>query len=329
MAGCEAPDLSAPSEPPAAPEEIRVAVIPPGFTSPFHVAVKDGAVEMGQAVDWTVDVVAPEHEGDFAGQVVLMEQELQKGVEAVTVNPIDAEAIVTAVKAANDSGVPIFMHNTITPVSEGEVVEYIGYDQWHGAAKLAEYTCDLLDGSGEVFILEGIPGFHTNRRTQGFIWGLENSCPGVKVVGAQSAEWLRPEAIEIATAALLQHPEIDVFFGNSDEMGIGACKAAARSGRVINEDIWCVSIDGNNVTLDMIEKNQMTATLGVHPFMIGATVIVQMQKYLDGETIPYILETPSVVVDSENLDDYREMKTWTSPVEGDPEIDNGKPTGQY
>jgi ribose transport system substrate-binding protein len=304
-------------------------VIPPGFTSPFHVAVKDGAVEMGQAVDWTVDVVAPEHEGDFAGQVVLVEQELQKGVEAVTVNPIDAGAIVTAVKAANDSGVPIFMHNTITPVSEGEVVEYIGYDQWSGAAKLAEYTCDLLDGSGEVFILEGIPGFHTNRRTQGFIWGLENSCPGVKVVGAQSAEWLRPEAIEIATAALLQHPEIDVFFGNSDEMGIGACKAAARSGRVINEDIWCVSIDGNNVTLDMIETNQMTATLGVHPFMIGVTVIVQMQKYLNGETIPYILETPSVVVDSENLNDYREMKTWISPVEGHPEIDNGKPTGQY
>jgi ABC-type sugar transport system substrate-binding protein len=306
---------------------VRVAIVPPGFASPFHVAVKDGAVEMGTDIGWTIDVVATEREGDFAGQVILIEQEIQKGVAAVAVNPIDAEAIVTAVIAANESNTPIFMHNTITPVSEGQVVEYIGYDQWGGAVKLAEYTCQLLDGSGEVFILEGIPGFHTNRRTQGYIWGLEQSCPEVQVVGRQSAEWLRPMAIEIATAALIQNPEIDVFYGNSDEMGIGACMAAKKLGRQINEDIWCISVDGNNVTLNMIESNNMTATLGVYPYMIGATVIKQMQRYLNGEEIPYILETPSVVVDINNLEEYRSLATWTEPVEGSPETDNGQPTG--
>ena len=79
---------------------LRVAVIPPGFSSPFHVAVKDGAVETGAGIGWTIDVVATEREGDFAGQVVLIEQEIQKGVAAVAVNPIDADAIVTAVIAA-------------------------------------------------------------------------------------------------------------------------------------------------------------------------------------------------------------------------------------
>lgn len=50
--------------------------------------------------------------------------------------------------------------------------------------------------------------------------------------------------------ALQQRPEIDLFYGNSDEMGIGACIAAEEMGRRVNEDIWCVSIDGNDVTLD-------------------------------------------------------------------------------
>ena len=77
-------------------ENIRVAVIPPGFTSPFHVAIKDGAVEAAEKLGWTVDVVAAEREGDFAGQVTVVEQELQKGVLAIAVNPIDAKAIVTA-----------------------------------------------------------------------------------------------------------------------------------------------------------------------------------------------------------------------------------------
>jgi ABC-type sugar transport system substrate-binding protein len=77
----------------------------------------------------------------------------------------------------------------------------------------------------------------------------------------------------------------------------------------------------------MIESNNMTATLGVYPYMIGATVIKQMQRYLNGEEIPYILETPSVVVDINNLEEYRSLATWTEPVEGSPETDNGQPTG--
>ena len=331
LSGCVTGASQAPlddTSQPGAGTSIRVAIVPPGFTSPFHVALKDGAVQAAEQLGWKIDIVAAENESDFAGQVAVVEQELQKGISAISINPIDARAIVTAVREANKANIPVFMHNLITPVNEGIVQEYIGYDQWNGAAKLAQYTCDLLDGQGNVYILTGIPGFHTNRRTQGFTWGLQQTCPGVKVIGEQTAEWDRTKAIEVATAALQQHPEINVFYGNSDEMGIGACIAAIKLGRKVNQDIWCLAVDGNSVTLDLIKNGEMTATLGVYPDRIGAMVIQQMQKYLAGESIPYILETPSIVVDQENVDDYKAGNTWTEPVAGDPEVDNGLPTGK-
>ncbi len=321
LAGCVQPPA------PGGGGPIRVAIVPPGFSSPFHVAIKDGALSEAAKYGWEVDVVAAETEGDFAGQVAVVEQELQKGVAAVAVNPIDAEAIVTAVKKANRARTPVFMQNTITPVDEGIVVEYIGYDQWAGAAKLAQYTCDVLGGRGAVYILTGIPGFHTDRRTQGYKWGLQQNCPGVTVVGEQTAEWDRTKAVDVATAALQQYPDIDLFYGNSDEMGIGACIAAKKMGRTVNRDIWCISIDGNPVTLELIEKGETTATLGVYPTMIGATVIAQMNKVFNGERVPYILETPSLVVDAKNVGAYKSGSTWTEPVSGRPEFDNGRPTG--
>jgi len=308
---------------------IRVAIVPPGFTSPFHVAIKDGAITEASKRGWEIDVVAAEREGDFAGQVAVVEQEVRKGVDAIAINPIDAKAIVTAVRAANEADIPVFMHNLITPVDKGEVVEYIGYDQWSGAANLAKYTCDLLGGEGEVFILTGIPGFHANRRTQGYAWGLEQWCPDVKVVGEQTAEWEREKAVNIATMALQQRPEINLFYGNSDEMGIGACIAAEKMGRRVNEDIWCISIDGNDVTLDLIEEGKTTATLGVYPNSMARVVIQQMEKVLNGEEVPYILETPSIVVDATNVDGYRSGATWTEPQPGFPELDNGLPSGEY
>ena len=310
---------------------VRVAIVPPGFSSPFHVAIRDGAISEAQRLGWRIDVVAAEEEGDFVGQVSVVEQELQKGVDAIAINPIDVKAIVTAVKKANANNTPVFMQNTITPVDQGEVLEYIGYDQWHGAAKLAKYTCELFEKnnieSGKVYILMGIRGFHANRRTQGYEWGLQQYCPDAVVVGKQTAEWDRTKAIDVATAAIQQNPDISVFYGNSDEMGIGACIAAQKVGRIVNRDIWCVSIDGNPVTLDLIEKGDTTATLGVYPTLMGVTVIQQMEKILLGEEIPYILETPSIVVDKSNLSEYRSGSTWTEPIVGKPELDNGKPTG--
>ena len=59
---------------------------------------------------------------------------------------------------------------------------------------------------------------------------------------------------------------------------------------------------------------------------MGVTVADTMQKVLNGETVPQILLTPSVVVTPENLQDYLDGKLWTTPVAGAAETDNGKPT---
>jgi ribose transport system substrate-binding protein len=61
---------------------------------------------------------------------------------------------------------------------------------------------------------------------------------------------------------------------------------------------------------------------------MGVTVIKAMQKVLNGEKVPGVLLTPSVVVTQDNLADYLAGKLWTDPVEGKPELDNGLPTGR-
>jgi ABC-type sugar transport system substrate-binding protein len=315
-----------------------VGLVPPAFTSPFHVAVQTGAVAQARAFGWNIITQSPERETDFEAQVAIVEQTVQQGVDAISISPINADAMIAGVATANAAGVPVFMHNMITPLARGEVVEYVGYDQWGGAANLAAYVCQLLAekqrvdvsaATGQVFILTGIPGFHTNRRTGGFRYGLEQNCPGVLVVGEQTAEWEREKGLQIATTALRQNPDIDVFFGNSDEMAIGAALAAQQLGLVPNEDIFAVGIDGNDVTLDLIRDGVVTATLGVYPHRIGSVVVEQMHKLLNGEEIPYVLLTPSVVVDVNNLDAYIAAETWTAPVPGQPEIDNGQPTTRY
>lgn len=321
------PTASSPSSGGSA-TRVQIAYIPPAYTSPFHVAVKEGAQLKAKELNWDISVNAPDNEGDFAGQGAILEQAINDKVTAIGVTPINSNAIASGVKKANKANIPVFVPNLITPLEEGTVVEYIGYDQWGGAELLAQYSCTLLKNEGQIFILTGLAGFHTNRRTGGFKAGLQKYCPKVQIVGEQTGEWEREKSAAVASAALQGQPEIDLFFGNSDEMSIGACQAAKQLKRAINKDIFCVGIDGNAVTLDLIEKGEVTATLGVYPDRIGQTLVTQIDKHLKGEKVPQILLTPSIVVDAKNLSDYRSGKTWVEPVEGKPELDNRKPTNE-
>jgi len=331
----EAPKPTEAAAQPAAAEEVYVGFVPPALTSPFHVAMVDGAKARTGELKWKLDVQAPASEGDFAAFVTTVQQLLEKGVKAISINPIGTDSAITAVKAANEKGVPILAHNFITPFSEGKVEAYIGYDQWGGAEKLAQHTCDLLakkynttadKTQGKVFILLGIDSIFSHRRTGGFKAGLTKYCPNVKIVGEQTGEWLRTKGSEVATIALQKDPDIDVFYGNSDEMAIGAALAAEQLGKKINVDFFAVGIDGNQPTLDLLKQGKFSATLGVDPFRMGETVVNTMEKVLKGEKVPQIVLTPSVVVTPENLQDYLDGKLWTEPVAGQPELDNDKPT---
>jgi ribose transport system substrate-binding protein len=318
-----------------ATKEAYVGFVPPALTSPFHVAMVDGATARTKELGWNIDVQAPASEGDFQAFVTTVEQLLQKGVQAISINPIGTDSAVTAVKAANEKNIPILAHNFITPFSEGKVLSYIGYDQWGGAEKLAKTSCDLIakkynttadKTTGKVYILLGIDSIFSHRRTGGFKAGLAKYCPNVTIAGEQTAEWLRTKGSEVATIALQKDPDIDVFYGNSDEMAIGAALAAEQLGKTINQDFFAVGIDGNQPTLDLLKQGKFSATLGVDPNRMGQTVIDTMQKVLNGEQVPEILLTPSVVVTPGNLQDYLDGKLWTDPVAGSPETDNDQPT---
>ncbi len=333
-AGCS----TAPPTPAATPApnaSFTLAVIPPAMTSPFYHALVNGTLEAARAQGWACELAAPETETDHAAQARLMDARLAADVDAVAVSPINGSAIVAPVERANRAGVPVFMFNLITPVPAGEIVEYIGYDQFGGAAALGNYTCRVLAGrqnttidaaAGEVFVLRGVPGFHANRRTDGYLAGLAGS-PHVTVVGEEVADCLRSRGEEVAARALADHPNLSVFYATADEMAIGAITAIEKSGRVPNRDVLVLGIDGNPPTLELIRGGRFTATLGVYPDRMGAVLVEQVARHRAGAQLPRVLHTPWTIVEQANLEDYVAERTWTAPVEGPVELDNGRPTG--
>jgi ribose transport system substrate-binding protein len=283
-------------------QKFRIAVVPPGLISPFHVQVDKGAEKTCRRLGIEFLHPAPPRETDFAEQVRIVEDLITRKVNAISVCAIGSEAIVPAVKKANAAGIPFFIHNSLEEIPGGNVAAYIGYNQRAGARMMGEYAVKALRGKGKVLLLEGIPGYHTRERKAGFLEGLAlEKNTGIKLVGSQPADWERSRAMTVTENFLQREPDLALVFGCSDEMALGAAAAAKAHGR---KGMAFLGIDGNPNAIESITNGEMTATLGVYPKKMGAITVETIQAFLLGKKIEKFVETPMEVVTARNASLY-------------------------
>ncbi|MDI9440438.1 MAG: sugar ABC transporter substrate-binding protein [Limnochordia bacterium] len=283
-----------------AADKIEVAMISPALTSTFYLATNQGATEMAEELGWQLYKLAPDRESNFQAQVAMVEDMIQRNVDAIALCAINDKAVVGAVEKANEAGIPIFVFNSLTELPGGEVVAYVGYDQRAGGRKCGLKAVELLHSKygefkGKIAILEGVPGYHTTERKGGFMEVLEKF-PEIEVVASQPADWEREKAMNVTENLLQAIPDIDLVFGCSDAMAQGASQAA----RSMGKDIFTIGIDGNPDAIEDVSKGTLTATLMVFPIEMGRLTIKAIKDYFDGVDIPKMIKTPTEIVDLDN-----------------------------
>jgi ribose transport system substrate-binding protein len=283
-----------------------IAIISPAKTSEFHQQLPLGAAEEAKKLGWNEIIdQAPGAEDDYTAQVALVKTVLQRKPDAISVCGINPDALNSIVQLCNDAKVPIYVHNQISPVKQGTVVAYIGYDEREGGKLCGLKAAELLkakngDYKGTVAILDGEPSDHTTERAGGFRDALK-AYPNIKVVDEQNGKWNREPGSQITQTWLQKFRDLDLVFGCSDAMVQGASEAATKAGH----PLITIGIDGNKSSLEDIKAGgKLTATLAVQPKAIGAKIIDTMKDAFDGKTPPQVVKTDMVIVTKDNVDKY-------------------------
>jgi ribose transport system substrate-binding protein len=276
---------------------LALAVIPVGMTTaqddtytiglslstlnnPFFVTLRDGA--QTTADDLGVELVILDSQDDPATEAANMEDLIAQGVDAILVNPTDADAIVPSILAANDAGIPVFTIDR--GAAGGEVVSHIASDNVAGGMMAAEFLCGALGGEGKVVELEGIAGTSAARdRGEGFNAYMADECPGVEIVARQTANFNRAEGLTVFENILQAQDEIDGVFAHNDEMILGAIEAATAAGRA--ENIIFVGFDAVDDAVAAVEAGTLAATVAQQPALMGELGVQIAVDYLGGATV--------------------------------------------
>ena len=88
-----------------AAQDLRIGLAVSTLNNPFFVDLKDGAEAMAEEMG--VEILVVDAQDDAAAQLSSVEDLLIKQIDVLIVNPVDGNAVVSAITAANDAGVPV------------------------------------------------------------------------------------------------------------------------------------------------------------------------------------------------------------------------------
>ena len=265
------------------------------LNNPFFVTLRDGAQAQADALGAKLVVV--DSQDDPAKEAANMEDLIQQGVDAILVNPTDADAIVPSIQKANAAGIPVFTIDR--GASDGEVVAHVASDNVAGGKMAAEFLCATIGGSGKVVELQGIAGTSAARdRGEGFNEYMRASCAGAEIVAQQTANFNRAEGLSVFENILQAQPEITAVFAHNDEMILGAIEAAKAANRA---DIVFVGFDAVADAVAAVEAGELAATVAQQPAEIGALGVDAAVKHLGGASVEDYIPVPLSLVTPESL----------------------------
>src|SRR5438093_8033833 len=175
---------------------------------------------------------------DLAKHQAQIENYIVQKVDAIIVCPVDSKGIGPAIQKANAAGIPVFTADI--KAEGGRIVSQIASDNVEGGRLAAQHMAKLLNGRGEVAIIDQPVTQSVIDRVRGFMEEIA-AHPEIRVVARPSGDGVRDRAMKAAEDLLQGFPNLAGIFGINDDSALGALAAVEAAGR---KGIVIVGYDG-------------------------------------------------------------------------------------
>jgi len=244
-----------------------------------------------------------------AEQVGLIDEVVRSKPDAVVLAPFDPKAMVPAVERLNAAGIAVT--NVNERLAGGEVVAYVGTDDYALALATARYLIDAMGRKGNVVILEGPDNLPTSiARVKAYRDGIAAS-PDVKLLASKAANYARAPAVDAMRSLLRLHPQIDGVLAANDPMAIGAVEALKAAGR----KALVVGINASREVIELVKSGELLGSGDYNGFMQGCLATEIALAHLRKQPTPKEIGLKAVVMDKTNYQAYETpMEQRTCPT---------------
>jgi len=266
-----------------------VAILMHSVADEFIYAVYQAAAARAESYGFEIYYV--DAKNDAATQASAIEDAISKGVDAIMLCPVDAQALSDSVGVINAAGIPVTLADRM--VEEGDYVAACASDNvacgYQGAAELVESAkaqgieiedLKVVELQGDLASTSGL------ERSQGFQQAAEEL--GFKIVSSLPTYWESDTAYNAALDALQANADINAIYLASDGVMADAVVSALEQVGKLNavgekDHIVITTVDGTPGVIDYIKEGYIDAVCAQPAITMGNDSIDYLVKALNGE----------------------------------------------
>jgi len=240
---------------------------------------------------------------DLGKQISQIEDFISRKVDAIILSPVDSRGIGPGIAEANNAGIPVFTADIAS--EEGVVDSHIASDNVQGGRLAGEYLAKLLNGKGNVAIINQPAITSVLDRVAGFREAI-NKFPDIKIVADVNGQGVRDRSLQATVDVLQANPKLDGIFGINDDSALGALDAVNQFDR---KRIVIIGYDATPPAVDAILKDTpLKADVVQYPKQIGMKTIEVINDHFNNKTVPKNVPVEVGIVDKENLQKQNAVK---------------------
>lgn len=261
----------------------------------FYKDLEDGL--QAEASKHGYELIITAGEDDLGKQSAQVEDFISRNVDAIVLCPVDSRGIGPAIRKANERNIPVFTADIAA--QEGDVVSHIASDNVAGGRLAGEYLARILNGKGNVAIIDEPTVTSVLDRVHGFKQAIEKF-PDIHVVADVNGQGVRDKAMQVASDVLQSHPDLQGIFGINDDSALGTLDAVQQFKR---EGISIIGYDATPPARDAILKGTaLKADVIQYPTKIGETTIMKVKEFFSGAPVPKVVPVEVGIVDKDALE---------------------------
>lgn len=280
-------------------EKYHIAFIVKSMQSAFFLNMLEGAEACAADYSDMFDITtfAPETPFNIDQQIQIVENCIANNYDAIVITPCDSTGIIPAIEKCNAAGIPVVTPNTKS--NGGDILSYVGIDNYQVGYVVGEAMCEALNGSGNVLLMEGISGNSTSEdRKDGFTEAVKNY-PNITLLDSQPADWDREKAMTVTENWLQTYNDIDAIFTMTKDMGLGSLQAIEAAGRT--DEIMSVTFDIDDDVRAAMSAGTLYATCNQNERSQGYNALMAAVEYLRGYEVAAVQTIPATIIYATDL----------------------------
>lgn len=282
----------------ASAEGLKIGYTCMDGTNPFFVTIENRVREMVE--EQGDELISVDPANDVTLQITQVEDLIVQGIDAMLMNPAEAEGILPALDALKAEDIPIYGFDTEV-ADMSYLVSYAGSDNYNAGKVCGEDLVAKCPDGGKIIVLDSPTMNSVVDRTNGFLDAIDGH--GFEIVAQQDAKGNLEVAMGIAEDLLQANGDVVAIFGGNDPTALGALAAANAAGIT---DCKIYGVDGSpDIKAELASGESLIEGTGAQsPVTIAETIVDVMYKSLAGEEVEDRYPVETFLITADNVEEY-------------------------